>query len=277
MYGERLDDGNSIPGNDVSHGKSSIFGAIKAILSNFTVLRVKTSDEDTRAMNENLWLVPIVAGSLIAIAACAAHIIMDSGGVRSDFMIAGIIVMCFFGFAAFSSIGGVVRFFTNPEKGENAATDGIGIGVGISLISIFFMFGILTHTMYIMGLFLAALAVAPLVAGVTADAVGRSGKVSVNGRGLMMITVSSVASIIISLVLTRITCLTVEIPSSIEDLLIGAVALTAISVIVGFLTAFLAAKLGKGGMDSVRTANVFALIVAILLLVPIYKAIGMMM
>lgn len=117
----------------VSGSGSPIVGALKAIVSTFTVIDLKATDSDRQAMENNIYLLPVL-GAVISLVAflgfMIAAAIIDKIYIAAIIMLVPIILL-----SSIGNYGSVIRTF-----GGKNSNGGMGISIIIlSFISIYVM------------------------------------------------------------------------------------------------------------------------------------------
>ena len=198
---------------------SGIMGAIKCMLSFFTIIRINVDEKDMEAMDQNFWLAPVI-GLITGIVGFIACLIFAVAGLSVILVpcVALASVYIFTKFLHFDGLAdfgdGIVVSSVSQEdhiralKDSRVGAGGLGVALTVVLLTLVAymefdnMFASIIHWRFMMGVPMAVLSVEVLVkySQVVAASFGNPG----NGMASNQVRNSDMNSFILSSVLTLI-------------------------------------------------------------------------
>ena len=198
---------------------SGIMGAIKCMLSFFTIIRINVDEKDMEAMDQNFWLAPVI-GLITGIVGFIACLIFAVAGL--SFILVPCVALAsvyiftkFLHFDGLADFGdGIVVSSASQEdhiralKDSRVGAGGLGVALTVVLLTLVAymefdnMFASVIHWRFMMGVPMAVLSVEVLVkySQVVAASFGNPG----NGMAANQVRNSDINSFILSSVLTLI-------------------------------------------------------------------------
>ena len=198
---------------------SGIMGAIKCMLSFFTIIRINVDEKDMEAMDQNFWLAPVI-GLITGIVGFIACLIFAVAGL-SVILVPCVALASVYIFTKFLHFDGLADFgdgivvssasqedHVRALKDSRVGAGGLGVALTVVLLTLFAymefdnMFASVIHWRFVMGVPMAVLSVEVLVkySQVVAASFGNPG----NGMAANQVRNSDMNSFILSSVLTLI-------------------------------------------------------------------------
>ena len=198
---------------------SGIVGAIKCMLSFFTIIRINVDEKDMEAMDQNFWLAPVI-GLITGIVGFIACLIFAVAGL-SVILVPCVALASVYIFTKFLHFDGLADFgdgivvssasqedHVRALKDSRVGAGGLGVALTVVLLTLFAymefdnMFASVIHWRFMMGVPMAILSVEVLVkySQVVAASFGNPG----NGMAANQVRNSDMNSFILSSVLTLI-------------------------------------------------------------------------
>ena len=198
---------------------SGIVGAIKCMLSFFTIIRINVDEKDMEAMDQNFWLAPVI-GLITGIVGFIACLIFAVAGL-SVILVPCVALASVYIFTKFLHFDGLADFgdgivvssasqedHVRALKDSRVGAGGLGVALTVVLLTLFAymefdnMFASVIHWRFVMGVPMAVLSVEVLVkySQVVAASFGNPG----NGMAANQVRTSDMNSFILSSVLTLI-------------------------------------------------------------------------
>ena len=198
---------------------SGIMGAIKCMLSFFTIIRINVDEKDMEAMDQNFWLAPVI-GLITGIVGFIACLIFAVAGL-SFILVPCVALASVYIFTKFLHFDGLADFgdgivvssasqedHVRALKDSRVGAGGLGVALTVVLLTLFAymafdnMFASIIHWRFVMGVPMAVLSVEVLVkySQVVAASFGNPG----NGMASNQVRNSDMNSFILSSVLTLI-------------------------------------------------------------------------
>ncbi len=198
---------------------SGIVGAIKCMLSFFTIIRINVDEKDMEAMDQNFWLAPVI-GLITGIVGFIACLIFAVAGL-SVILVPCVALASVYIFTKFLHFDGLADFgdgivvssasqedHVRALKDSRVGAGGLGVALTVVLLTLFAymefdnMFASVIHWRFVMGVPMAVLSVEVLVkySQVVAASFGNPG----NGMASNQVRNSDMNSFILSSVLTLI-------------------------------------------------------------------------
>ena len=198
---------------------SGIMGAIKCMLSFFTIIRINVDEKDMEAMDQNFWLAPVI-GLITGIVGFIACLIFAVAGL-SVILVPCVALASVYIFTKFLHFDGLADFgdgivvssasqedHVRALKDSRVGAGGLGVALTVVLLTLFAymefdnMFASVIHWRFVMGVPMAVLSVEVLVkySQVVAASFGNPG----NGMASNQVRNSDMNSFILSSVLTLI-------------------------------------------------------------------------
>ncbi|MBQ5397352.1 MAG: adenosylcobinamide-GDP ribazoletransferase, partial [Candidatus Methanomethylophilus sp.] len=198
---------------------SGIMGAIKCMLSFFTIIRINVDEKDMEAMDQNFWLAPVI-GLITGIVGFIACLIFAVAGL-SFILVPCVALASVYIFTKFLHFDGLADFgdgivvssasqedHVRALKDSRVGAGGLGVALTVVLLTLFAymefdnMFASVIHWRFVMGVPMAVLSVEVLVkySQVVAASFGNPG----NGMASNQVRNSDMNSFILSSVLTLI-------------------------------------------------------------------------
>ncbi|MBQ2486374.1 MAG: adenosylcobinamide-GDP ribazoletransferase [Candidatus Methanomethylophilus sp.] len=198
---------------------SGIMGAIKCMLSFFTIIRINVDEKDMEAMDQNFWLAPVI-GLITGIVGFIACLIFAVAGL-SFILVPCVALASVYIFTKFLHFDGLADFgdgivvssasqedHVRALKDSRVGAGGLGVALTVVLLTLVAymefdnMFASIIHWRFMMGVPMAVLSVEVLVkySQVVAASFGNPG----NGMASNQVRNSDMNSFILSSVLTLI-------------------------------------------------------------------------
>ena len=198
---------------------SGIMGAIKCMLSFFTIISINVDEKDMEAMDQNFWLAPVI-GLITGIVGFIACLIFAVAGL-SFILVPCVALASVYIFTKFLHFDGLADFgdgivvssasqedHVRALKDSRVGAGGLGVALTVVLLTLFAymefdnMFASVIHWRFVMGVPMAVLSVEVLVkySQVVAASFGNPG----NGMASNQVRNSDMNSFILSSVLTLI-------------------------------------------------------------------------
>ena len=198
---------------------SGIMGAIKCMLSFFTIIRINVDEKDMEAMDQNFWLAPVI-GLITGIVGFIACLIFAVAGL-SFILVPCVALASVYIFTKFLHFDGLADFgdgivvssasqedHVRALKDSRVGAGGLGVALTVVLLTLVAymefdnMFASIIHWRFVMGVPMAVLSVEVLVkySQVVAASFGNPG----NGMASNQVRNSDMNSFILSSVLTLI-------------------------------------------------------------------------
>ena len=198
---------------------SGIMGAIKCMLSFFTIIRINVDEKDMEAMDQNFWLAPVI-GLITGIVGFIACLIFAVAGL-SVILVPCVALASVYIFTKFLHFDGLADFgdgivvssasqedHVRALKDSRVGAGGLGVALTVVLLTLVAymefdnMFASIIHWRFMMGVPMAVLSVEVLVkySQVVAASFGNPG----NGMASNQVRNSDMNSFILSSVLTLI-------------------------------------------------------------------------
>ena len=198
---------------------SGIMGAIKCMLSFFTIIRINVDEKDMEAMDQNFWLAPVI-GLITGIVGFIACLIFAVAGL-SVILVPCVALASVYIFTKFLHFDGLADFgdgivvssasqedHVRALKDSRVGAGGLGVALTVVLLTLVAymefdnMFASVIHWRFVMGVPMAVLSVEVLVkySQVVAASFGNPG----NGMAANQVRNSDMNSFILSSVLTLI-------------------------------------------------------------------------
>ncbi len=198
---------------------SGIMGAIKCMLSFFTIIRINVDEKDMEAMDQNFWLAPVI-GLITGIVGFIACLIFAVAGL-SFILVPCVALASVYIFTKFLHFDGLADFgdgivvssasqedHVRALKDSRVGAGGLGVALTVVLLTLVAymefdnMFASIIHWKFMMGVPMAVLSVEVLVkySQVVAASFGNPG----NGMASNQVRNSDMNSFILSSVLTLI-------------------------------------------------------------------------
>ena len=198
---------------------SGIVGAIKCMLSFFTIIRINVDEKDMEAMDQNFWLAPVI-GLITGIVGFIACLIFAVAGL-SVILVPCVALASVYIFTKYLHFDGLADFgdgivvssasqedHVRALKDSRVGAGGLGVALTVVLLTLFAymefdnMFASVIHWRFVMGVPMAVLSVEVLVkySQVVAASFGNPG----NGMAANQVRNSDMNSFILSSVLTLI-------------------------------------------------------------------------